>query len=56
MERPDGQRLQVRTPQGKVTGYWDGQTLRTWRHGAWAEYPAETQDQARDQLRQAHAG
>jgi hypothetical protein len=49
-----GRRMQVRTPSGKVTGYWDGATLRTWLAGAWHAMPASTLGEARDALRRVH--
>lgn len=48
-----GRRFDIRTPGGKVSGYWDHatQTVATRRGGAWITGPAETMDQARDWLR-----
>jgi hypothetical protein len=52
--REAGQRIQLHVAGRKVSGYWDGATVRTWLHGAWQAMPAETLELARDALRRVH--
>lgn len=48
-----GQRIDLRTAVGRVSGYWDqdARTVSTYRGGQVLSRPAETLDQARDALR-----